>query len=438
MLPDDGSGAEADPPPPGSAAPGGVRRRVSWTIADQAVASSTSIGTSVVAARSLDREGFGAFGLAFTVYLLVMGACRALVTEPLLTRYSRMEEGQPAARAREVVGAAAGIGLASALALLVAAAVVGNAAGQALCTLAVVLPGLLVQDAWRYWFVTTGRPKSAVYNDGIWSGAQLVLLIPLAWAHLFNLVTIIAWWGLSGVLAGLAGCIAAHTMPSASSTLRWIGAHRDLGGRYVAEFASASGAGYGALMALGAIAGLGALGALRATQVYFGPINVLFGGIYLALVPEGARLSGDRRKLDRLMKLASVGLVVVAALWLAVGLFVPTGMGRAVFGVTWDGARKLLWPTGLGVLGGGVAAGGMAGLRALGAARASLRARLAGLPLMIGAPLAGASLADARGFALGLAGATWAGAAIWWWQFERALRDQADPRSQFSDIQRSG
>ena len=424
MKLDAGSGAEAEVN--AAAGSGRRRRRMSWTIGDQALASATNIGTAVVAARSLDPRDFGAFGLAFTVYLLALGACRAVVTEPLLSRYSSMVASQLHERARHVVGAAAGVGLACTLTLLVASPLVGGPAGLALFALALVLPALLVQDAWRYYFVTAGRPSAALYNDGIWCITQLVLLVGIASARPFDLVTVILWWGLSGSVAALAGCIAARTVPTLSSTWSWIATNRDLGARYGAEFVTARGAGHGTLLALGAIVDLVALGAIRATQVYFGPINVVFGGIYLALVPEGARLNGDRQRLRRLMAVASAALVAMAAVWLGIGLLVPAEVGTAVFGASWDGARSLLVPVGLGVVGGGVAAGGMAGLRALSAAGASLRARLIGLPLMIGAPLAGAS-AGARGFAFGLAIAMWAGAGVWWWQFERALRAPLRP-----------
>ena len=419
MQPAAGSSAEREAS--AGEVPGAARRRVTWTIADQGLASATNIGTAVVAAHSLDRQDFGAFGLAFTLYLIMLGTCRALVTEPLLSRCSRMTASELEPRAPHVMGASAGAGIVAALLLLVASALIGGPAGQALWALALVLPGLLVQDAWRYYFVTAGRPSSAVHNDAVWCVTQLVLLGVIASASAFTLVTVIVWWGLSGVIAGVAGCLANRTVPALSGTWRWIGAHRDLGARYGADFVTASGAGHGTLLALGAIAGLVALGALRATQVYFGPINVVFGGIYLALVPEGARLAADPRRLHRLMTLASAALVVAAAAWLVVGLLLPAGAGRTLFGASWDGVETLLVPVGLGVLGGAVAGGGMAGLRALGAARATLRARLVGLPLLIGAPLAGAT-AGATGFALGLAAATWAGAAIWWWQFERALR----------------
>lgn len=423
MRPFAASSAESKAAP--SLGGGGARQRVAWTIVDQALASASNIGTAVVAARSLDRQSFGAFGFAFTLYLLALGASRALITEPLLVRFSGRTDEPPhevADRARRVSGAAAGFGTAFGLALLLASPLIGHAGGQALWAMAVVLPAVLVQDAWRYCFVADGKPRAALGIDGIWCIAQLVLLLPLAEAHAFNLVSVILWWGLSGAVAGVAGCITARTVPSLAETRSWIGTNWDLGGRFTAEYLSSSGAANGILIALGAISGLVALGAMRAVLVYFGPINVLFGGILLALVPEGARLRDNRQRLHSLMRMASAGLGALVVVWLSLGLMLPSAVGEALFGTTWSGARPLLVPVGVGLLGGAVAAGAMAGLRALGNAPASLRARLIGLPLFLSAPLIG-TIDGARGFAVGLAGAMWGTAAIWWWQFELALRE---------------
>lgn len=418
--------ANADPGAPTLVAGGGARRRLGWTIADQAVASAGNLVTAVVAARSLDPEGFGAFGLAFTVYLLAVGASRALVTEPLLVRHSGPAGGTMPARTGQVVGASAGVGLAVAAVLLAASPLLGGAGGQALWAMALVLPGILVQDAWRYCFVAAGRPRSALLVDAVWCLVQAVLLVVLSFTHPFTVVTVVVWWGASGGVAALAGCGVARSIPTPRGSIRWITGHWDLGSRFVAEFLSATGAAHATLLALGATAGLGALGAVRAAMVYFGPVNVVFGGIFLALVPEGARLRDNRPRLRRLMGLASVGLALLTAAWLAVGLVLPQSLGRATFGATWPAARALLLPAAVGLLGGSLAAGGMAGLRALADARRSLRARLLGLPLLVVAPVAG-SAAGAGGFAWGLAAGTWVGAAIWRRQFSVALAAPGPP-----------
>lgn len=400
--------------------PGSVRRRVTYAIADQALASVSNVGTAVVAARTLDRRTFGAFGIAMAVYLLAQGSCRAVITEPFLSRESHLGWEEIRKPAREAAGTAVVFGLLAGAGLLLAAPVVGGPTGRALAALAVVLPGLLLQDAWRYCFVAAQRPQDAVVNDAAWCGVQVLTVAFLAASGRFSVTTVLLWWGGAGTVAALLGCLQASAVPDLRSARRWMARYWDLGGRYAAEFATSTGAGQGTLLALGAIAGLVAVGAVRAAQVFFGPINVLFGGMYMALVPEGVRLAGDPVRLRRLMILGSLGLVAFSTGWLLLGLALPATWGRALLGDTWNNARALLLPVGLGVIGGGAASGAIAGLRALAAARASLHARLLGLPFMVVLPVAGSFL-GAREFALGLAIATWASAFVWWRAFDHAL-----------------
>jgi hypothetical protein len=420
MKPFTGSDAGPDPEPGrGRAA---VWDRVAWAVGDQALASATNIGTAVVAARALDAEAFGAFGMAFAVYVLAVGGCRAAVTEPLVSLHSASSATSLRPVMRAATGAAVALGLGASAAVLAAAAVVGSHGGRAFAALAVVLPGLLLQDAWRYCFVTAGRPRDAVVNDAIWCTTQAGLLVVLALAGRLTLVGVILWWGGSGVVAGLAGCRQAAMLPELAAARRWLAEHRRLGGRYTMEFATAAGATQATLLGLGSIAGLAALGGVRGAQVFFGPINVVFGGIYLALAAEGGRLRSEPRRLRRLMVTASGALVTVGAAWLAVGLVLPARTGRSLFGATWAASEDVLLPVGLAVVGGGAAAGAIAGLRALAAARQSLRARLVGLPVVLAVPV-GAAFAGPRAFAVGLAVATWAGAGIWWWHFAQALAE---------------
>lgn len=415
--------AGSDAGPEHVPAPAGMWDRVAWAVGDQALASATNIGTAVVAARSLDAEGFGAFGLAFSVYVLAVGGCRAVVTEPLVSLYGTAPPPLLHDAVRAATGAAVALGLAISVGVGAAAAASGGRGGRALLALAVVLPGLLLQDAWRYCFVAAGRPRAALVNDAIWCVTQGALLAVLLAAGPLTLVGVVLWWGGSGVVAGLAGCRQAAMVPALPAARRWVAGHLHIGGRYAMEFATATGAAQAALLGLGTIAGLAALGAVRGAQVFFGPVNVVFGGMYLALAAEGSRLRSQPRRLRRLMAAASGVLIAAAAAWAAVGVALPADVGRSLFGETWGASDGLLLPVGLSVLGGGAAAGGIAGLRALAAARQSLRARLLGLPVALCVPLA-ASFAGPHSFAVGLAAATWAGAGIWWWQFERALAAQ--------------
>ena len=112
--------------------------------------------------------------------------------------------------------------------------------------------------------------------------------------------------------------------------------------------------------------------------------------------------------------------MAVAALALAAALLVPDSWGRLLFNDTWPRAERLLLPMGLTMIAGGALSGGLLGIRALGDARRSLRARLWTTPVMLGAPLLGAVLDDAGGFVLGMAVAHAVAAVVWWSLFELA------------------
>jgi hypothetical protein len=118
---------------------------------------------------------------------------------------------------------------------------------------------------------------------------------------------------------------------------------------------------------------------------------------------------------------ATVVIVAVAAVWMLVALLVPDVWGRALFGDTWAEASELLVLMGLASVAGSAATGGFAGVRALGAARESLRARLRTLGPQCVLPLAGAAVAAAGGYAVGFGLAHLVSAVIWWAAFSGAL-----------------
>jgi hypothetical protein len=401
-----------------------VRRRVAWMIVDQALSSVSNIATAIVAAATLSARDFGAFGAAFLVYALVIGVCRGIVTEPLISMHSHIETESLRPWLSAAAGSAIDLGVVSALGIVVIAAVLGGVSWIALGALALVLPGLLLQDAWRYCYVAAGRPKAAVVNDSVWCGIEAVALALLLLTGNLTLGTIVLAWGGSGAIAGLVGSVQAGTTPRIMSTRRWLAEHRHLSWRYTSEFALATGSSQVALILVGPLAGLAALGALRGALVFFGPVVVIFTGSYLALAAEGARMRDQPARLRRMMVSTSFALVVVGSLSLLTGIFLPGSIGRSLFGETWEPARRVLVPVGVAVLGNCAASGAVVGLRALAAARASLRARLIVAPLSLVAPLVGATR-GAAGFAVGLAITAWFSVFVWWRQFGRALAETA-------------
>ena len=403
-------------------------RGIGWAALDQAVSSCTNFGITVVAARELSRAGFGAFGLSFSISIVVMGFLRSLVTEPLL---SRPEAAQGQSR-RPVFGAVTG---ASLMVACVAGAGVALAGlfleadiGRALLALAVLLPGVCLQDAWRYCFISQGRPLTAVVNDSVWLLLQVAALVGLATTGRWSPAWILLTWGGAGAGAALLGIVQAGVLPRPQAAWSWLRDQRDLGGRYCLEFVTSNGAIQLALVGLGAISGLTALGAVRGAQTFFGPLGVLFNSVLLAVVPAATRLRTAPARLRHLAAAVSAGVCAIAIIWTIIGLGLPQSAGRELFGASWDSTRRVLLPMGLTFIAHGVAGGPYAGLRSLAAAREGLYVRLLSLPLVITGSLAGAAIGGDTGFTYGLAVAAVVTAPIYWWQFARASGRSVEAR----------
>ena len=394
-------------------------RGMGWTTLDQALSSFTNFGITVVAARELNRADFGAFGLAFSLALVVIGVVRSFVTEPLLARPDLTYGTKRESTFGGIAAAVLGLGAVASLMIATAGVVLGDVAGRALIALAVILPGLCLQDAWRFCFISERRPQIAVVNDGAWLAGLVVAVLTIALHEHASPVLMLVIWGCSGTAAGVLGFLQARVTPKTRAGWAWLWSQRSVGALYCLEYVTGSAASQIALVGLGALAGLSALGAVRGAQTFFGPLVVLFGGLFLATVPLATRMRADAGRLRRLILVISAGVACCALMWTVVGLVLPSPFGRELFGDTWDTTRPLILPIGLSFIASGLAAGAIVGLRSLEAARASLQARLLTLPLLVGGPLAGGLAAKATGFALGLAGALLCSTLLYWFQFLR-------------------
>jgi O-antigen/teichoic acid export membrane protein len=385
---------------------------------DQGVSSLSNVVVSVLVARSLPTEGFGAFGLAVIAFLLVLGVTRALIGEPLLSQHSNATPEERRRLAPDMLGSAVLVGVVASAVVFVIGVVAGGAAGSALVALAIVLPMMMAQDTWRYVFIVD-RPGAAVAVDVAWLVAVCVAML-LAPDHADPAWYVVAWGSAAGVGA-VAGWIIARDSLAVPHPGRWFSDHQRMGSRFVGEFVTGTATTQLVLVGVGAIAGLAVLGAVRATQVFFGPVNTVHQGAYLALVPEGAQAASRPERMRRLMVGASIGLATVALLWMCVGLALPDRWGTALFGSTWSESTALLVPVGLAMVAGSLITGGFAGVRSLGAASDSLRARMRTVLPQLVLPIIGAALAAGEGYALGLAAAQLVSTIIWWSAFQRAL-----------------
>ncbi|QQC91847.1 hypothetical protein [Streptomyces alfalfae] len=415
---------------PAGSAKRALAGRLSWGLADQAASSLSNFAVGVYVARSLGVTAFGVFSLAWVTYGLVLNVSRGLGTDPLMVRFSGVPEASWRGAAARASGTALGVGAALGAVSVVAGLGLGGRAGLAFACLGVVLPGLLLQDAWRFAFFAAGTGRKAFVNDVVW-GVALVPALVVA-ARVGSVAAFVLAWGGSAAVAAAYGCFQSGIRPRASGARAWLRDHRDLGSRYLVENVSNSGAAQLRAYGLGAIVGVGAVGVIRGAELLLGPFMAVLMGLSLVTVAEAARvLRRDPHRLGRFCLLLGGAQAAAALLWGTALLLVPDRLGELVLGGVWSAAAELIVPVTLGVAGAGLGTGAAAGLRALGAAGRSLRSQLFASVCYVGGGLGGAAAAGTVGSAWGVAAATVCGSAVWWLHLRSALRER--PRNPVSE-----
>lgn len=389
-----------------------------WGVLDQAISSATNLAPTVLVAGAVGVRSFSAFAAVMTGAILVLGLFRAAVTEPLLVRSpsTRREQGAVSGGA---LGVALMAGATLALALVLVAHVVDGLIGGPLLALAVVLPGLLLQDTSRYLLFARMRHRSALVNDALWLA---LLVVGFAGARSVDrsvtATSAMLIWGGAGTICGLVSLVQMRGVRPASPGVL-LRANADVARHLILQFAALTGAGHLSLFLLGAVQDLDALGSVRAIQLLFGPLNVMFMGVYVTMLPQGVgpRTDDFTRKLGR----ASGALAALVLVCSAAALMVPASLGRAVLGETWDSARLLVVPYGTYLLMVCAATGPTVGLTMLERFRALTTLRLGSLPFVLVVPVAAGAVWGASGYVTAQAGLAGVLALVWWVALRRCL-----------------
>ncbi|MEU1517065.1 hypothetical protein ABZ490_33790 [Streptomyces sp. NPDC005811] len=409
--------------PPAGSAKRALVGRLSWGLADQAASSISNFAVGIYVARSLGVTAFGVFSLAWVTYGVVLNVSRGLATDPLVVRFSGVPEASWRAAVARSTGTALVVGTAIGAVSLVVGLALGGRLGPAFVCLGVLLPGLLLQDAWRFSFFAAGNGRKAFVNDVVWCVALVPAMV--AAAHAGTVAAFVLAWGASAAVAAAYGCLQSGIRPRLTEARGWLGEQRDLGYRYLVENVSLSGASQLRAYGLGAIAGIGAVGAVRGAELLMGPFLAVLMGLSLVTVPEAARvLRQAPQRLGTFCLLLGGGQAIAALLWGGSLLLLPDRLGELALGSVWPSASQLIVAITFSVAGAGLGTGAAAGLRALGAARRSLRSQLFASVCYVGGGLGGAALAGTVGSAWGVAAATVGSSAVWWLHLRSALRER--------------
>ena len=401
----------------------GLAKRLTWGLADQGVSSMTNFLVGVYVARSLGVEAFGIFSLAWVTYGVVLNLSRGLGTDPLVVRFSGVAVDRWRVATSRAGGTAIAVGLAFGVLSIGVGVAVGDTFGRAFIALGIVTPALLLQDSFRFAFFANGQGRNAVLIDLVWAATMLPLLM-LAADHGTVAGFVIAWGG-AALFAGAVGWLLSGIRPRMDQTREWLRDHRDLGTRYLMENVSNSGAGQLRMYAVGGIVGLAGVGAIRGAELLTGPFMALLMGLNLVAVPEAARvLRRAPHKLARFCLLLGGAQALAALSWgIALLAVMPDSAGVFLLHDVWAPARELVLPITLALSSSGLIAGAAAGLRALGAAKRSLRVQLYSSAGYFGGGVLGAFLGGAVGASWGSTIAMLCSAGLWWTQLHAGLRD---------------
>jgi O-antigen/teichoic acid export membrane protein len=400
-------------------------QRLSWGVADQAMSSLSNFAVNIYVARTLGAVQYGAFGLAYVTYGFALNASRGLATDPLLVRFSGTDEPTWRRAVTKCTGTAATVGLTTGAIVLAAAALLSGTARLAFLALGLTLPGLMLQDSWRYSFFAHGRGAQAFLNDTVWTVVLIPALVLLRATGYANVFWFVFAWGAAAAFAAAIGPLQARLAPRLSGAWEWVSHHRDLGPRYLIEGTANNGAGLLRNYGVGVFLGLASVGYVQAATTLMGPFMVIYFGMGLVTLPEAARiLRRSPRHLPHFCLLVSGGLAFLGLIWgIVLVVALPRGLGHLMLGNLWKPTFPLVWPTVLSIIGSCVSTGAGTGLHALGAAKRSVSAMIYGSALSVVLSLAGALTYGAEGTMIGTAVAAWIMALLFWFQFRKALRD---------------
>jgi O-antigen/teichoic acid export membrane protein len=396
-------------------------------VADQGIASLSNFALGIFVARSFGASDFGAFTLAFVTYSLIINAARGLATDPLLVRFSGDVTDRWRRAASSATGTALAVGVVAGILCVVAGLLLPHPVGPMFVTLGIGLPGLVVQDSYRFAFFASGRGSSAFLNDLFWTVLLVSALVVLDRQADGSAARCLLAFGGTATLAAVLGAVQARTFPRPHRAPRWLQVHAKLSVRYLLENVSISAAAQIRAFVLGGVVSLAAVGYVRSSEILMGPFLVLLMGISQVAVPEASRVfHRDPRQLRRFCFRLGAVQASAAIVWgLIILTVLPLGPGPALLSELWLPTAQLIPAITLTVAATSFVVAATAGLRAMGLSRRSLRAQLIGSAAYLVGGTVGAILGGAVGTSWGVTAAQCFSALLWWYHLRSALAEDS-------------
>ena len=258
---------------------------LNFTLADQAMVSGVNFFTSVLLARAMGPEDFGAYTLAWFVVLFISSLQFSVISAPMMSIGPKQSKSRRPGYFGCVVAQMAAFAVTSSVIVLVGAKLSAIAfpewhIGAIAIPLALATPAYQMRDFVRRYLFTRDRALFALLFDATTYGVQIGLLAWIAFRGRLDVADAL-WIVLVSTAVGLpaiAGDVAAMSLQWKNLLViarrhwrfsRWLGASAVLQVISSQMF----------LIASGFLLGTAAVGALRASQNLMGFAQILFFGL---------------------------------------------------------------------------------------------------------------------------------------------------------------
>lgn len=380
--------------------------RSKWvTLADQAASSLTNFGGSALAAGLLTTTTFGAFAVATSVLVIVVGVARTWSGLVLMIVAPDKPEEAYQDLLAGALSTSLAVGVVGSTLAAASSTLLSGEIGRALLVLAVCIPIICIQDAYRFGSLSRGRPTEALWNDLAWFLGVLAGLMVLRRLDYASLTLALLAANATAILGVIVAVRSSAALPDRSSMTRWVRRHGTVSLRLTAEFGVAIASGLVPLILVTAWnADLAAAGSLRGAQVLMGPVAVVFAASTLYLQPKMVNLHRRGEAVVALARQQSMFNVVVALQWGAVAYLTPSFVGVRLFGASWEGMQGVIVPVALSFIGLAISTGPLTAFRSRGQLSAGLIAQVMIALIVISATMLGGVLVSdglIRGFAAG-------------------------------------
>jgi O-antigen/teichoic acid export membrane protein len=326
-----------------------LREQGAWAVADQVLSSGTNFVPALLLARVLGPADYGSFSLAFLAWFSTL----ALLTAALMQPYTIAASALEGAEWRDVTRRASGAVVMAATVIGVIFATVGVAVGastslgQALLVLALLAPGLALQEFWRVASFAAARARTATANDGVWVLGQVCAFAVLLARGDATVAGCLFAWGIGAIGAAMVGVFQLGVVPTVSrSALRWAREWASLGAWFTVVTTIFTVGSLAVAVIIAAQTGNAGLGRFRAVQNLFGPIQLITIGAESVFLPHLVRsIRANQHTVfreSRYYSLLMAGAVAAYGLAVLVGAHL---LLTKVFGPGFAPASVLVLPT---------------------------------------------------------------------------------------------